>query len=285
MALPYGRIVRRGPCLYITLRKRGAFWKNDMSANVETIRHSASHVMAEAVLKLYPGTKLGIGPAIEDGFYYDFQFAKPIQAEDLPAIEKEMRRIIASDAEFVRKEVSKDEARKLLRRPALQARADRGPRGDHLDLRAGRLRRPLPRPPRRDHPRDPARRLQAPLGRRRLLARRREAADAHPHLRLRLREQGGARGPPQDARGGREARPPQARQGARPLLDPRGGRSGSRSTGTPRAAASASSSRTGGARSTTGTATRSSSLPTSARAGSGRPRATSASTRRACTRP
>jgi threonyl-tRNA synthetase len=84
-----------------------------MSVPVETIRHSASHVLAEAVLKLYPGTKLGIGPAIEDGFYYDFQFPKPIAEEDLPAIEKEMRRIIASGAEFTRKEVSKEEARKL----------------------------------------------------------------------------------------------------------------------------------------------------------------------------
>jgi threonyl-tRNA synthetase len=80
---------------------------------VETIRHSASHVMAEAVLRLYPGTKLGIGPAIEDGFYYDFQVPKPILPEDLPAIEKEMRRVIASGAQFVRKEVSKDEARRL----------------------------------------------------------------------------------------------------------------------------------------------------------------------------
>jgi len=84
-----------------------------MASNVETIRHSASHVLAEAVLKLYPGTKFGIGPAIEDGFYYDFQLPAPIQPEDLPAIEKEMRRIIASGAEFVRKEVSKEEARKL----------------------------------------------------------------------------------------------------------------------------------------------------------------------------
>jgi threonyl-tRNA synthetase len=84
-----------------------------MSANIETIRHSASHVLAEAVLKLYPGAKLGIGPAIEDGFYYDFQLPKAITDEDLPAIEKEMRRIIASGAEFVRWEVSKDEAKKL----------------------------------------------------------------------------------------------------------------------------------------------------------------------------
>jgi threonyl-tRNA synthetase len=84
-----------------------------MAANVETIRHSASHVLAEAVQKLYPGTKFGIGPAIEDGFYYDFQLPTPIQPEDLPAIEKEMRRIISSGAEFQRREVSKDEARKL----------------------------------------------------------------------------------------------------------------------------------------------------------------------------
>jgi len=83
-----------------------------MSSNVETIRHSASHVLAEAVLRLYPGTKFGIGPAIEDGFYYDFQLPAPIQPEDLPAIEKEMRRIIASGAEFVRSEVSKEEARR-----------------------------------------------------------------------------------------------------------------------------------------------------------------------------
>ncbi len=83
-----------------------------MSHTVETIRHSAAHVMAEAVLRLYPGTKFGIGPAIEDGFYYDFQLPTPIQPEDLPAIEKEMRRIIASGAEFVRSEVSKEEAKK-----------------------------------------------------------------------------------------------------------------------------------------------------------------------------
>jgi len=82
-------------------------------SDVETIRHSASHVLAEAVLKLYPGTKLGIGPAIENGFYYDFQFPKPIQTEDLAAIEKEMRRIVATGAEFLRKEVSKEEARKI----------------------------------------------------------------------------------------------------------------------------------------------------------------------------
>ncbi|HTX73737.1 MAG TPA: threonine--tRNA ligase [Rectinemataceae bacterium] len=84
-----------------------------MASDVELIRHSAAHVMAEAVLKLYPGTKLGIGPAIDDGFYYDFALPSPIQSEDLGAIEKEMRRIIATGAQFVRREISKEEARKL----------------------------------------------------------------------------------------------------------------------------------------------------------------------------
>ncbi len=78
---------------------------------VEKARHSAAHVMAEAVLRLYPGTKFGIGPAIEDGFYYDFLLPSPIAMEDLPAIEKEMRRIIAGNHAFVRSEISKDEAR------------------------------------------------------------------------------------------------------------------------------------------------------------------------------
>ncbi|HUX39842.1 MAG TPA: threonine--tRNA ligase [Rectinemataceae bacterium] len=78
---------------------------------VETIRHSAAHVMAEAVTRLWPGTKVAIGPAIDDGFYYDFQFASPIKDDDLPAIEKEMRRIIQGGAEFKRREVSKADAK------------------------------------------------------------------------------------------------------------------------------------------------------------------------------
>ena len=84
-----------------------------MAHPVETLRHSLSHVMAEAVVKLYPGTKVAIGPAIDDGFYYDFQFSSPIQPDDLPAIEKEMRRIIAGNAAFTRVEVSKAEALKM----------------------------------------------------------------------------------------------------------------------------------------------------------------------------
>ncbi|MHC1716882.1 MAG: threonine--tRNA ligase [Candidatus Dojkabacteria bacterium] len=63
-------------------------------SKLEKMRHSASHVLAQAILKLYPDTKLGIGPAIENGFYYDLDFAEPIEEEDLKNIEKEMRKII-----------------------------------------------------------------------------------------------------------------------------------------------------------------------------------------------
>ena len=56
---------------------------------LEEIRHSASHVLAQAVLKLYPDAKLGIGPAIDNGFYYDFEFSEPIEEEDLKPIEKD----------------------------------------------------------------------------------------------------------------------------------------------------------------------------------------------------
>ena len=84
-----------------------------MAIDVSKVRHSAAHVMAEAVMHLFPGTQFGIGPAIEDGFYYDFLLPTPITNENLPAIEKEMRRIISGGHPFVRKEVSKEEARVL----------------------------------------------------------------------------------------------------------------------------------------------------------------------------
>lgn len=83
------------------------------SEKLAVIRHSTSHVMAEAVCKLFPGAKVAIGPAIDNGFYYDFDLPRPITQEDLPLIEKEMRRIVSSNCDFVRKEVSKDEALSL----------------------------------------------------------------------------------------------------------------------------------------------------------------------------
>ncbi len=75
-----------------------------------TLRHSTSHVLAQAVQDLYPGTKLAIGPAIEDGFYYDFDRPEPFTPDDLAKIEVRMREIIARDLKFVRLEMSKGDA-------------------------------------------------------------------------------------------------------------------------------------------------------------------------------
>jgi len=77
---------------------------------LETMRHSAAHVMAEAVTTLFPEAKLGIGPATEDGFYYDFDLPRSLVPEDLPRIEEEMRKIIAADFPFNREEADKDRA-------------------------------------------------------------------------------------------------------------------------------------------------------------------------------
>ena len=86
--------------------------KSSGSEKLAAIRHSVSHVMAEAVTRLFPGTKVAIGPSIENGFYYDFQLPKAIVAEDLSAIEAEMKKIIESREDFVRVPVSREEAKK-----------------------------------------------------------------------------------------------------------------------------------------------------------------------------
>ena len=80
---------------------------------LERMRHSAAHVMAEAVQQLFAKAKFGIGPAIESGFYYDFDLSRPLTLDDLPLIESKMREIIANDETFALEEVSKDEARSL----------------------------------------------------------------------------------------------------------------------------------------------------------------------------
>ena len=80
---------------------------------LDTMRHSASHVMAEAVKALFPETKFGIGPPVEDGFYYDFDLPRPLVPEDLVAIEENMRKSVAAKAPFVREEMDKDKARQV----------------------------------------------------------------------------------------------------------------------------------------------------------------------------
>ncbi|MCQ2518662.1 MAG: threonine--tRNA ligase [Lachnospiraceae bacterium] len=82
-------------------------------AGLKVLRHTASHVMAEAVLRLYPNAKVTIGPAIEDGFYYDFE-ADPFSREDLDAIEAEMKKIIKEGKEIKRFTLSREEAVKFM---------------------------------------------------------------------------------------------------------------------------------------------------------------------------
>src|SRR5512136_1057405 len=78
------------------------------------IRHSASHVMAQAVMEMFPGqARIAIGPPIDDGFYYDFELPRALTPEDLQAIEARMREIIADDRPFVREALSAEEARRL----------------------------------------------------------------------------------------------------------------------------------------------------------------------------
>ncbi len=84
--------------------------KRDHEDALELIRHDAAHVMAEAVQNLFPGTQVTIGPAIENGFYYDFARNEPFSTEDLPKIEKEMRKIVERGAKFEREVWDRDEA-------------------------------------------------------------------------------------------------------------------------------------------------------------------------------
>jgi threonyl-tRNA synthetase len=82
----------------------------DSEEGLDILRHSTSHVMAMAVKALFPGVKVTIGPAIQDGFYYDFDYERPFREEDLPEIQKKMSEIIKADLPFVRKEMPSQEA-------------------------------------------------------------------------------------------------------------------------------------------------------------------------------
>jgi threonyl-tRNA synthetase len=108
-------------------------------SDLGAMRHSAAHVMAEAVLGLFPGAQLGIGPAIADGFYYDFKLDRPLTPADLAAIEERMAASIAADHPFVRRELPPEEGRaffaernqpfkvEILDDLAAKARADSSP--------------------------------------------------------------------------------------------------------------------------------------------------------------
>src|SRR3954469_4085996 len=97
------------------LRKGGSFrvlTEKDADA-LAVLRHSAAHVLATAVRRVRPDAKIGFGPAIDDGFYYDFEGAQPFTPDDLANFEKEMQRVAAEKFPFVRKEVTRAEAQSI----------------------------------------------------------------------------------------------------------------------------------------------------------------------------
>ena len=95
------------PIQLLTTRDR-----NDPDA-LAVLRHSSAHLLAEAVTRLYPGVKLAIGPPIENGFYYDFDFPEPIREEDLERIEEEIDRELQEGRSWERREISRDDAKQL----------------------------------------------------------------------------------------------------------------------------------------------------------------------------
>ncbi|MCS7257080.1 MAG: threonine--tRNA ligase [Thermomicrobium sp.] len=89
--------------------------ESEQELDLARMRHSCAHVMAQAVLELFPGAKLGIGPAIADGFYYDFDLPRPLTPEDLERIERRMEEIKAAAYPFIRQVVTREQARELFR--------------------------------------------------------------------------------------------------------------------------------------------------------------------------
>ncbi|MDP4688682.1 MAG: threonine--tRNA ligase, partial [Pontimonas sp.] len=118
----------------------------DSPDGLEILRHSAAHVLAQAVQTVNPEAKLGIGPPVADGFYYDFDVAEPFSPEQLSALEKEMQRIVKSGQRFVRRVVSADEAlMELAKEPykcelvGLKDQAAAGDQGESVEVGAGEL--------------------------------------------------------------------------------------------------------------------------------------------------
>jgi len=118
----------------------------DSPDGLNILRHSTAHVLAQAVQRINPEAKLGIGPPVQDGFYYDFDVAEHFSPDDLGAISKEMDRIIRSGQRFVRRAVSDDEARaELASEPykleliGLKGGAEAGKDGENIEVGAGEL--------------------------------------------------------------------------------------------------------------------------------------------------
>ena len=87
--------------------------KAEAAEKLDMMRHSTAHVMAEAVQSMFPDAKFGIGPTIEDGFYYDFELSRPLSPDDLPVIEAKMKEIVKANVPFMKSTATKEEARKI----------------------------------------------------------------------------------------------------------------------------------------------------------------------------
>ena len=186
-------------------------------------RHSTAHLMAAAVTKLFPGTQCGIGPATDEGFFYDFVVERPFVPEDLEAIEKKMKELAAQDLPYERQMWPRAEAIAVLlgEGRAAQGPVDRGEdrgtgRGLLLHDQGSRHVRGLLRRAARAVLRA-VEGVQAADHVQRVLERRRaQPADA-AHLRDRVSQRRRSEGAPAARRGGEEARPSQAREGPRPV--------------------------------------------------------------------
>ncbi len=238
----------------------------DSPDGLAILRHSAAHVLAQAVQQINPEARLGIGPPITDGFYYDFDVARALHARGPQGARR--RRWSGSSARASASCAASSPRRRRARSSPTsptsssssgsRAAASEGADGesvevggaeltiyDNVDPQDGRgpLEGPVPRPAPAQHAHD-RQRLRPHARRRRLLARVGEEPAAAAHLRHRLADEGRAARVPGAARGGRQARPPQARRRARPVLaSPTRSARASRSS-TPRAASSAPRSRT-----------------------------------------
>jgi threonyl-tRNA synthetase len=150
---PHGAVVVRAPDGAL----KDLAWTPDEDVEVEVVpasspdglavlRHSTAHVMAQAVQELFPGTLLGIGPPIEDGFYYDFLPARPFTPDDLAAVEKKMGEIVKAGQRFARRPVDDDDARRELAHEkfkleliGLKSQADEAGEGASVEVGAGGL--------------------------------------------------------------------------------------------------------------------------------------------------
>ena len=187
--------------------------KREHEDALEMIRHDAAHVMAEAVQSLFPGTQVTIGPAIEDGFYYDFARNESFSTEDFEAIEKEMRKIVERGDAFEREVWDRNDAIKFFKDKGEMYKAELiedlpedetitiYKQGEWLDLCRG---------PAHADDKTSRHRLQTPESCRSVLARRFKQRHAHPYLRHGVARPKGTGRLSAPVGGSRKARPPQA---------------------------------------------------------------------------